>query len=185
MKRNWDGLLGLQNLTSGLLNYLILTPVRDCTTTVYSDSLAGAKAVVMFIRIERGSSSPISRQIAEQIRAQCLAGVLKPGRCLPSVRHLASELAVNVNTIVRVYERLAAEGLVELRHGEGTFVLPPATPASSGVELKEQRGQFSREFEAHVRRGLLLGLTTAELRGMLTAAASEAKTMILKQMKSE
>ena len=152
---------------------------------MYSDSLAGAKAVVMFIRIERGSSSPISRQIAEQIRAQCLAGVLKPGRCLPSVRQLASELAVNVNTIVRVYERLAAEGLVELRHGEGTFVLPPATPASSGVELKEQRGQFSREFEAHVRRGLLLGLTTTELRCMLTAAASEAKTMILKQMKSE
>ena len=76
----------------------------------------------MYIRIERGSSAPISRQIAEQIRAQCLAGVLKPGRCLPSVRQLASEIAVNVNTIVRVYERLAAEGLVELRHGDGRSI---------------------------------------------------------------
>ena len=139
----------------------------------------------MYIRIERGSSSPISRQIAEQIRAQCLGGILKPGSCLPSVRHLASEIAVNVNTIVRVYERLAAEGLVELRHGEGTFVLPPAKASSTGVELKEQREQFSREFGAAVRRGLLLGLTTAELRAMLTAAASEAKSMILKQTKSE
>jgi len=139
----------------------------------------------MYIRIERGASAPISRQIAEQIRAQCLAGVLKPGRCLPSVRQLASELAVNVNTIVRVYERLAAEGLVELRHGEGTFVLPPAKSSSSGAELKEQREQFRREFDAVVRHGLLLGLTATELRGMLTVAASEAKSMILKQTKSE
>lgn len=139
----------------------------------------------MYIRIERGSSAPISRQIAEQIRAQCLAGVLKPGRCLPSVRQLASEIAVNVNTIVRVYERLAAEGLVELRHGEGTFVLPPTKASSSALELKEQREQFRREFDAVVRHGLLLGLTTLELRGMLTVAASEAKSMILKQTKSE
>ena len=139
----------------------------------------------MFIRIERGSSAPISRQIAEQIRAQCLAGVLKPGRCLPSVRQLASELAVNVNTIVRVYDRLAFEGLVELRHGEGTFVLPPTKGSSSTVELIEQREQFGREFDAIVRHGLLLGLTTTELRSMLTAAASQAKSMILKQSKSE
>lgn len=139
----------------------------------------------MYIRIERGSSAPISRQIAEQIRAQCLAGVLKPGRCLPSVRQLASEIAVNVNTIVRVYERLAAEGLVELRHGEGTFVLPPTKASSSALELKEQREQFRREYDAVVRHGLLLGLTTLELRGMLTVAASEAKSMILKQTKSE
>lgn len=139
----------------------------------------------MYIRIERGSSAPISRQIAEQIRAQYLAGSLKPGRCLPSVRQLASELAVNVNTIVRVYERLASEGLVELRHGEGTFVLPPTKASSSAAELKEQREQFGLEFDAVVRRGVLLGLTTSDLRGMLTVAASDVKSMILKQSKSE
>lgn len=139
----------------------------------------------MYIRIERGSSSPISRQIAEQIRAQCLAGVLPAGRCLPSVRQLASELGVNVNTIVRVYERLAAEGLVELRHGEGTFVMSPSKKSSSGVELKEQQEQFSREFRAIVRRGLLLGITTSELRAMLTVAAAEARSMIFKQTQAE
>lgn len=139
----------------------------------------------MYIRIERGSSAPISRQIAEQIRAQCLSGTLKPGRCLPSVRQLAGELGVNVNTIVRVYERLAAEGLVEMRHGEGTFVLPPSTKSSGSGELKEQREQFGREFEAVIRRGLLLGLTTTELRAMLTAAAATAKSMIQKQTTSE
>jgi GntR family transcriptional regulator len=139
----------------------------------------------MFVRIERGVSAPISRQIAEQVRAQCLAGLIQPGDCLPSVRQLARELVVNVNTIVRVYERLAAEGLVEMRHGEGTFVLPPSTTTNLAADLKQQREQYSREYQAIVRRGLLLGLAVPELRRMLTATASDAKTQISKENSSE
>lgn len=132
----------------------------------------------MFIRIDRGAATPISRQIAEQIRAQCLAGLLPPGHCLPSVRQLARQLVVNVNTVVRVYERLAAEGLVEMRHGEGTFVLPPARATGVAAELKLHREQFAREFEAVVRRGLLLGLTMPEMRCMLSACAAHARRQI-------
>ena len=139
----------------------------------------------MYVRIERGVSTPISRQIAEQIRAQCLAGLLQPGRCLPSVRQLARELVVNVNTVVRVYERLAAEGLVEMRHGEGTFVVPPSAATDLAADLKQQREQFSREFQAVVRRGLLLGLTVPELRRMLTATASETRAQVSKEKSSE
>jgi len=135
----------------------------------------------VYVRIERGSSAPISKQIAEQIRSQCLSGVLKPGQCLPSVRQLARELAVNVNTIVRVYERLASEGLIETRHGEGTFVLPPSKGAKNTKELEQQRSQLQSELEGVVRRGLLLGLTTGQLRSMLTQAASDAKTQIQQQ----
>ena len=132
----------------------------------------------MYIRIERGASSPISRQIAEQIRAQCLAGVLRSGYCLPSVRQLARELTVNVNTVFRVYERLATEGLIEMRHGEGTFVSAPSATTQAAADLRQQREQLAREFEAVVRRGLLLGLNVQELRRMLTTTASEAKTQI-------
>ena len=139
----------------------------------------------MYIRIERGVSTPISRQIAEQIRAQCLAGPLEPGQCLPSVRQLAKELVVNVNTVVRVYERLAAEGLVEMRHGEGTFVLQPSAAKDVAAGLQQQRDQFSRDFQAVVRRGLLLGLAVPELRRMLTATASDAKAQISKEISSE
>lgn len=139
----------------------------------------------MYIRIERGVSTPISRQIAEQIRAQCLAGLLEAGQCLPSVRQLAKELVVNVNTVVRVYERLAAEGLVEMRHGEGTFVLQPSAAKDLAAGLKQQREQFSRDFQAVVRRGLLLGLNVPELRRMLTATASDAKSQISKENRSE
>lgn len=130
----------------------------------------------MYIRIERGSSAPISKQIAEQIRAQCLAGVLAPGHCLPSVRQLATELGVNANTIARIYERLASEGLVESRHGEGTFIRQPPKASVLESELKEQQLQFGREFQAMVGRGLLLGLMPAELRSMLSQAIAEAKS---------
>jgi GntR family transcriptional regulator len=132
----------------------------------------------MYIRIERGVAAPISRQIADQIRAQCLAGLLKAGQCLPSVRQLARELVVNVNTVVRVYERLAAEGLIEMRHGEGTFVLPPPGSTDVAAVLKQHRDQFAREFQGVVRRGLLAGLTLPELRGMLTAAVADAREQI-------
>ena len=76
----------------------------------------------MFLRIEKGSSAPISRQIAHQIASLCAAGSLKPGERLPSVRELARDLGVNQNTILRVYERLSRDGLLEMRQGQGTFV---------------------------------------------------------------
>ena len=129
----------------------------------------------MHIRIERGSSTPISRQIMEQIRAHCLSGSLKPGDSLPSVRKLAQRLTVNVNTVVRVYERLSSEGLVEMRHGEGTFVLPQSVALENSQQMADQRDQFSLEFSAVVHRGILLGLTASELRKLLTASIGDAK----------
>ena len=84
---------------------------------------------------------PITRQIAAQIRAQCASGALQPGERLPSVRALAAELAVNQNTILRVYERLTAEGLLERRHGDGTFV---ADRVPSG-QMRAQRQLLRQE----------------------------------------
>ncbi|HEV3301213.1 MAG TPA: GntR family transcriptional regulator [Planctomycetaceae bacterium] len=132
----------------------------------------------MFIRVERGSSVPISRQIGEQIRAQCLSGTLKPGDSLPAVRRLAQQLAVNVNTILRVYERLAADRLIEMRHGDGTYVLPLAARASGSRLLAEQRDQYTCELNAIVRRGLLLGLKPHELRRMVTSALAAGRSGI-------
>jgi len=126
----------------------------------------------MFIRIERGSSAPVSRQIAEQIRAQCLSGALAPGESLPSVRQLARELAVNVNTVFRVYERLAADRLIEMRQGDGTYVLPQTRAAEASRQLSAQCDQYAHEFEALVRRGMLLGLGFPELRRMLSSAVA-------------
>jgi GntR family transcriptional regulator len=116
----------------------------------------------MHIRVQRGSPVPISRQIDAQIRAQILSGSLKPELQLPSVRHLARELAVNVNTVFRVYERLSADGLIELRHGDGTYVATRRKGAST-AQLARRRREFASELDALVRRALMLGVAAEEL----------------------
>jgi GntR family transcriptional regulator len=127
----------------------------------------------MFLHIERGSLVPISRQITEQLRSQCLAGSLQAGEKLPSVRELAQQLAVNVNTVFRIYERLAAEGLIELRHGDGTYVCPPPKQADSQLVL--QREKFHREFDSLIQQGVMLGFSATELRTRLTTALAQAR----------
>jgi LacI family transcriptional regulator len=66
--------------------------------------------------------------IAGQIRARIVLlvadGVLEPGHRLPSVRALARQLGVNVNTVRSAYARLETDGMVQTRHGVGTVVLP-------------------------------------------------------------
>jgi GntR family transcriptional regulator len=116
----------------------------------------------MLVRIQRGSPVPISRQIDAQIRARILAGRLKPGDQLPSVRQLAAELGINVNTVFRVYGRLSADGLIELRHGNGTFVTHRRKSAVD-AQLGRRRREFSQELDALVRRALLLGVAADEL----------------------
>jgi GntR family transcriptional regulator len=120
----------------------------------------------MFIRIETSSGVPITRQIMDQIRAHCAAGALATGDRLPSVRVLARELAVNQNTILRVYERLTAEGLLERRHGDGTYVT--ASPPSA--QLKTQRKLLAEEVSRLVRRAGTLGVGPEELHKQIDAA---------------
>ncbi|MEX0585009.1 MAG: GntR family transcriptional regulator [Pirellulales bacterium] len=132
----------------------------------------------MLIRIQRGSAVPISRQISEQIRAQCLSGTLRPGTPLPSVRQLAAQLAVNVNTVFRVYERLASDGVLEMRQGEGTFAAPPQPPAESDKQRNAERAQFTQELASLVERGLLWGFSPNELKHLVTAAARNARAPV-------
>src|SRR4051812_17065854 len=114
----------------------------------------------MFVRIERDSSVPISRQLADQIRAQCLSGTLAAGIRIPSVRQLARDLAVNQNTVLRVYERLTAEKLLEVRHGDGTFVSVEVPK----WRLTRQRERLAEELRRLVHEGRMLGLADDELR---------------------
>lgn len=117
----------------------------------------------MRIRVETSSGMPITRQIAAQIRAQCASGVLQPGERLPSVRALASELAVNQNTVLRVYERLTAEGLLQRRHGDGTFV---ADRAPSG-QLRKQRELLRQQIARVAELAKTLGVDPDQLYQLL------------------
>jgi GntR family transcriptional regulator len=74
------------------------------------------------IVISTGASTPIYRQITEQVRLAVATGKLSVNDQLPSVRALAEQLVVNPNTVARAYADLAREGLLESRAGRGVFV---------------------------------------------------------------
>jgi len=120
----------------------------------------------MFIRIETTSGVPITRQIADQIRAQCAGGTLSPGQRLPSVRALARELAVNPNTILHVYEQLTMEGLLERRHGDGTYV---AEELPAG-RLKAQLRLLQRQAEQLASQAAALSVGRRGLHQMINRA---------------
>jgi DNA-binding transcriptional regulator YhcF (GntR family) len=129
----------------------------------------------MILRIEKGSAVPISSQIAQQISSLCAAGKLRPGERLPSVRELARKLAVNQNTILRVYERLVREGLLEMRQGQGTFV--SANALSSSLAAHQKR--LLEEMRQWARQGTSLGLDADGLHELLDEAIQQMHAVAL------
>lgn len=79
----------------------------------------------MRILLSNASPAPIYEQILRQIRAQILAGELKEGEALPSIRKLALSLQISVITTKRAYDELEREGLIDTVGGKGTFVASP------------------------------------------------------------
>jgi GntR family transcriptional regulator len=128
----------------------------------------------LLFRIESSTGVPITRQLADQIRAGCATGQLKPGDRLPSVRELARLLTINQNTVLRVYERLTADGLLERRHGEGTFV----ADRLPGGQLKVQRAAVRDDLVRLVRRALELGFDAEQLRDIIDRAATHTRSQI-------
>ena len=76
----------------------------------------------MFTEIDPRSPTPLYEQIAARVRLAIASGELVAGDALPSVRGLARGLRVNPATVVQAYRDLAADGFIEMRHGQGTFV---------------------------------------------------------------
>jgi GntR family transcriptional regulator len=76
----------------------------------------------MLLQIDHHSGQPIFRQVIDQIRRQVMAGRLREGEQLPSVRDLALQLRVNPMTISKAYGLLEMEGLLDRRRGVGLFV---------------------------------------------------------------
>ena len=117
----------------------------------------------MFLRIEPSSAVPIYCQVAEQIREQIAAGLLKPGQQVPSVRQLAADLAVNQNTILKVYNELVREGILTMERGSGTFV-------SSQIpgQIEESRRQIVGDALARaVEKAISLNVPIEQLQGLL------------------
>lgn len=87
------------------------------------------------IELSRKRGHPVYLQIKEQLERRIAAGTLEEGDALPSVRALAKQLGINPNTVVRAYRELESAGLVESRHGEGTFVAGGESRQESASKL--------------------------------------------------
>src|SRR5499427_4790527 len=106
------------------------------------------------------NSQPIYRQLRDRVVAMILDGVLKEGDPLPSVRNVAAEYRVNPLTVLKAYQQLVDEELVETRRGRGMFI----NTGARSLLLRGEREKFLVEewprIQATIQR---LGLRAEEL----------------------
>ncbi len=109
---------------------------------------------------EWNAGQPIYRQLRDRMVAMILEGALKEGDPLPSVRNVAAEYRVNPLTVLKGYQQLVDEELVEARRGLGMFV----TAGAHKVLLQAERQRFLQEEWPRVRSTIQrLGLSAEEL----------------------
>ncbi len=109
---------------------------------------------------EWNDSQPIYRQLRDRVVAMILDGVLKEGDVLPSVRNVAAEYRVNPITVLKGYQQLVDEGLVESKRGLGMFV----NAGARSLLLKGERQKFLEEEWPRVNATIeRLGLNAEEL----------------------
>src|ERR1700732_1853380 len=109
---------------------------------------------------EWNDSQPIYRQLRDRVVAMILDRVLKEGDSLPSVRNVASEYRVNPLTVLKGYQELVDEGLVESRRGRGMFINAGARSLLLQGERQKFLGEEWPRIQATIRR---LGLKAEEL----------------------
>ena len=103
---------------------------------------------------------PIYRQLRDRVVAMILEGVLGDGDALPSVRNVAAEYRLNPLTVLKGYQELVDEGLVEKKRGRGMFV----TDGARHQLLKDERQRFmDKEWPSVLATIERLGLDAAEL----------------------
>jgi GntR family transcriptional regulator len=85
--------------------------------------------------LDPGGGSPFYRQIIDQIKFGIASGHLKTGEQLPTVRALAVQLKVNLNTIAKAYKELEILGILDTQQGSGTFI------NANGIVLTDEEKQ--------------------------------------------
>ncbi|MBP2703833.1 GntR family transcriptional regulator [Microbispora sp. RL4-1S] len=118
----------------------------------------------MLIVVDPSSALPLADQVADCVRAAVARGDAVPGDRLPPARTVAAALGINLHTVLRGYQRLRDEGLVELRRGRSATITDAAAdwPRRGLVEAAE-------EFAAAVRR---LGVSDEEAVDTVRSALS-------------
>ena|ERR1035438_883879 len=93
----------------------------------------------MFLTLQPDDKRPIYQQITDGIKAAIARGDLREGMTLPSVRQVAGDLGVNLNTVAAAYRQLQDEGLVTVRHGAGAVIASRSPRPVDQAELQPLR----------------------------------------------
>jgi GntR family transcriptional regulator len=109
--------------------------------------------------VDPALEEPVYVQIARQIREAIASGAVPHGALLPSVRVLASDLGVNLNTVARAYRALEEDGFVEIEDRSGVRVMPPGAHGSP-----EMRARLKGELRAVLVRMRQAGFSPRQLR---------------------
>jgi len=115
-------------------------------------------------------SQPLYEQIVNQVRSAIAKGEIALGEKIPSVRELAQALQVNPNTVMRAYQELDRDQLIETRRGQGTFI----TTSQERVESvrKNLAKQAINEFLAKMKS---LGISSEEVKAWMMEMESEER----------
>ncbi|MBC7342586.1 MAG: GntR family transcriptional regulator [Clostridia bacterium] len=108
---------------------------------------------MVWFRIDPDKNVPLYQQVTQEIKKAIRSGALEPGERLPTVRQLASELAINPNTVARAYLELERDGWITTARGAGTFV---TTSKNSQPISEEPSGQPLQNLRLLLRQAAIL-----------------------------
>ncbi|RXJ73056.1 GntR family transcriptional regulator [Veronia nyctiphanis] len=119
---------------------------------------------------EWNENQPIYRQLADTIRQQILQGMWQEGEALPSVRVVAADMKINHLTVMKGYQLMVDEGLIEKKRGQGMFV---AEGAMSALREEQQQQFIEQQIPAIAAVLTQTGISLDEFVAKLKACMGE------------
>jgi GntR family transcriptional regulator len=123
----------------------------------------------MFLTVDATDKRPLYQQVVDGVKALIARGLLREGTTLPSVRQVAGDLGVNLNTIAVAYRQLQDEGFLTVRHGAGAVV-------SSQRARSVPEDELLKPLRTALTELILAGLTERQI-----AAAVQQELNLLRQ----
>jgi GntR family transcriptional regulator len=124
----------------------------------------------MAFRLDSSSGVPFYRQIIDQVLLAVADGRLRAGTQLPTVRQLAVDLSVNLNTVAKAYREMEIRGIVQTQQGTGTFIA-----ARSAAKSRERRKALQDLIDRVIANGEALGIPMEDLVEALVERAEQAR----------
>ena len=112
-------------------------------------------------QVEYNSGLPVYRQIINQACAAVVAGTLKPGDQLPTIRAMSEALSVNPNTVAKAYRELEFKGIIVSERGSGSFI--QAQPPAPAPDVKGKKAELENLYRRLLGEAASSGVTESEL----------------------